>query len=319
MRVLVAGGSGAIGRRLVPLLVDRGDEVVVLSRSKKNTAPVVEAGARVVTADALDADRMRTAVNAVQPDAIVDLLTALPRAIDPRRIDRDTAATNELRTVGTENVIAAAREAGVQRIVSESIAFIYDPGAGRVNTETAALWKRPPRRFTAAVDAVRVHEKLVTDAGGTILRFGLLYGPGTEFAPQGGIADQVRKGRFPIVGGGSAVFSFTHVDDAATAIDAALRADVGGTVLNVVDDEPAEIREWLPYYAQTLGARAPGKVPAFVARLLVGSYGVAFNTKMRGASNARAKELLDWVPEHRSWRDGFTADLKDRDRPPVAA
>jgi nucleoside-diphosphate-sugar epimerase len=310
MRVLVAGGTGAIGRQLVPVLVERGDEVVVLSRSGKRTDWVAQAGARSVTADALDASELRDAVEVVVPDAVVDLLTALPAAIDPRHIDRDTAQTNRLRTKGTENLIAATKSLGVPKLVGESIAFIYDPAGDAVNPEGAPLWKRPPKRFAAAVAAVVQHERLIRHAGGTVLRFGHLYGPGTAFSTDGAIADQVRKHKFPIVGSGGAIFSFIHVRDAARAVDAALRVDVGPTLLNVVDDEPASVSEWLPFYAETLSARRPSKVPAPVARLLAGSYGVAFLTQLRGASNTRAKEVFGWEPEYRSWRQGFAAELE---------
>jgi nucleoside-diphosphate-sugar epimerase len=309
MRVLVAGGTGAIGRQLVPLLLERGDEVVVLSRGTRDREWVEAAGAQYVRADALVAGQVNRAVKAAAPDAIVDLLTALPDPIDPRRIDRDMTATNLLRKLGAENLIAAASAAGVSRIVAESVAFVYDPGEGEVNPEGAQLWRRPPRRFAPALEAIRSHERALRRAGGIVLRFGHLYGPGTSYARGGGAADQVLRGKFPIVGGGTGVFSFVHVVDAARAIDAALRVDSGPTLLNVVDDDPAPVSEWLPVYADLLGAKRPSKAPAPVARLFAGSYGVAFLTKIRGASNARAKEALGWEPLYTSWREGFAAEL----------
>ena len=317
MRVLIAGGTGAIGRQLVPLLIARGDDVAVVSRGTMQTESTQARGARTLTADALDADELLSAVEAADPDAIVDLMTAIPSPIDPRRIDRDMAATNQLRTTGTQNLLAAAAAAGVKRVVGESIAFAYDPDEEPVNPEGAALWKSPPRRFAPAMEALVAHERMIRAAGGTVLRFGHLYGPGTAYASDGASADQVRSGKFPIVGGGTGVFSFIHVRDAARAIAAALHSSGGQTLLNIVDDDPAPLSEWLPVYAALLGAKKPSKAPAFIARLLAGSYGVAFLTEIRGASNARAKETLAWQLEYPSWRDGFAAELGDGQRETV--
>jgi nucleoside-diphosphate-sugar epimerase len=309
MRVLVAGGTGAIGRQLVPLLVERGDDVFVVSRGRSELGWVEQAGARHVPADVLVEDQIAAAVKASAPAAVVDLLTALPDPIDPRHIDRDMVATNHLRTIGAGNLLSAAKAAGVGKIVGESVAFVYDPSGDRVNPEGAQLWQQPPARFAPARDAIVRHERAIRKAGGTVLRFGHLYGPGTSYARDGGAADQVRNRKFPIVGGGTGIFSFIHVIDAARAIDAALRVDGGPTVLNVVDDDPATLSEWLPVYAELLGAKAPSKVPALIGRLFAGGYGVAFLTKIRGASNVRAKEALGWAPIYASWRQGFASEL----------
>ena len=306
MRVLVAGGTGAIGRQLVPLLAARGDEVVVVARRSRPLS-----GARVVAADALDAAALRGVVLEAAPDAVVDLLTAIPATLDPKRVDRDLAATNRLRTVGAAGLVAAAVEAGVSRVVGESIAFAYDPAGPDVCSEDEPLWRRPPTKFAAVMDAVQEHERTLAGVGGTVLRFGHLYGPGTAFAADGMVGEQIRARRFPIVGDGGGVFSFVHTRDAAAAVVAALDADAGagGGVFNVVDDDPAPVRSWVPEFAEMLGARRPMRVPAFVARLAAGSYGVAYMTSLRGASNARAREALGWRPSVASWREGFRAEL----------
>jgi nucleoside-diphosphate-sugar epimerase len=296
-----------VGRQLVPLLAARGDEVVVLARRAREVS-----GARVVEADALDADAISRAVGEARPDAVVDLLTAIPPRLDPRRVDRDLAPTNELRTVGASNLVAAARAAGVERLVGESIAFAYDPSGPRVCSEDDALWRSPPSRFRAAMEAVVAHERLLLDAGGTVLRFGHLYGPDTAFASDGMVGEQLRARRFPVVGGGAAMFSFVHTRDAASAVVAALDAGAAAApaVFNVVDDDPVPLHDWVPAYASMLGARRPMRVPAWLARPAAGSYGVAYMTELRGASNARASEALGWRPELASWREGFAAELR---------
>ena len=309
MKVLIAGGTGAIGRQLVPLLVARGDDVTVVSRGVAAAGRVEMLGARILAVDALEADSLLQAMQAARPETVVDLMTAIPSRIDPRHIDRDMAATNELRTTATRNLIQAATTAGARRIIGESIAFAYDPREPAVNSEDATLWRNPPSRFAAAMAAVVEHERMIREAGGTVLRFGHLYGPGTAYAGDGSTAEQVRGKKFPIVGGGTGIFSFIHVGDAARAVEAALHAQRAPTVLNIVDDDPAPLHEWLPVYAGLLGAKAPGKAPTFIARLLAGSYGVAFLTQIRGASNVRAKETIDWQPTFASWRDGFAAEL----------
>lgn len=307
MRVLIAGGTGVVGRQLVPMLASRGDEVVVMAR---RAVPVE--GARVVAADALDADAVARAVEEARPDAVVDLLTAIPPKLRPRKVDRDLAATNRLRTTGASHLVAAAQAAGVERLVGESIAFAYDPSGPRVCSEDDPLWRKPPPRFRGAMEAVVSHERLLLDGGGTVLRFGHLYGPDTAFAADGMVGKQVRWWRFPVVGGGGAVFSFVHTRDAAGSVVAALDANgaAARSVFNVVDDDPAPLLEWLPAYARMRGALRPVRVPSWVARPLAGSYGIAYLTSLRGASNARAREVLGWRPQVASWREGFAAELE---------
>lgn len=308
MRVLVAGATGVIGGRLVPLLTAAGHEVAGLSRSRDRTAAIEAAGARVVVADALDRAALERAVRDAAPDAVVNLLTAIPAALDPRRLARDFAVTDRLRTEGTRNLVDAARAAGAGRIVAEGLAYAYQPDAGLAD-EDAPLWTRnTPRQFASALAALMELESVTTAAGGLVLRFGHLYGPGSAYAADGSFTAQVRAGKVPIVGGGNAVFSFVHAADAASAIVVALDRDVTGA-LNIVDDTPTPVRTWLPAVAAMLGARAPRRAPVALARLAVGGWGVAFMNELRGADNARARLRLDWRPRHASWADGLAAEL----------
>ena len=317
MRVLVAGATGVIGRPLVPLLRSVGHEVIGLARSPGAADRVRQLGARPVLADALDAEAVDRAVRDSAPDAIVHMLTAIPANVDSRHLARDFAATNRLRTDGTRALLAAAERAGVRRVVAQGLAYAYQPGEAGPANEDAPLWRDPPRQFVPVLDALRELERQVTSAGGLVLRFGHLYGPGTAFAADGGFGTAVRDGKMPIVGGGTATFSFTHADDAASAVVAALDRDVAGA-LNVVDDDPAPVRDWLPELARLAGGPVPKRVPAALARLAVGGWGVAFLTRLRGADNARARLALDWRPRYPSWRDGFAAEFA-RDDPAVGA
>lgn len=295
MKILVAGATGVIGNSLVPLLNAVGHEVVGLSRS-----PHERAGAQNVVADALDAAAVAQAVRAAQPDVIVNLLTAIPARINARNMTRDFALTNRLRVEGTRNLIAAAP--GV-RILSQSVAYLYDPAPGLAN-EDAPLWNDVPRRWATSFAALVELDRQTTAAGGLTLRFGHLYGPGSAFAPQGSITQDVRTAKMPVVGKRSATWSFTHADDAASAIVAAVDRDVAGA-LNIVDDTPVPVAEFLPAYARSLGAPKPKHVPEFLAKLAVGDWGVAYMCRLRGADNSRARLALNWRPRYASWRDGM--------------
>lgn len=290
MRVLVAGGTGVIGRRLVPLLEAVGHSVVVLGRAD---------------ADVLSPEAVRRFVGSVEPDAVVSMLTAIPSALAPRKLASQFAVTNRLRTEGTRNLLAAAP--GV-RFVAQGVAYAYQPAEG-LAAEDAPLWtSRTPKQFGPVLTALVEQERLVGSAG-LVLRLGHLYGPGSAFAVDGAFTQQVRAGSVPLVGGGHAVFSFTHADDAATAVIAALDKPSVTGVLNIVDDTPTPLSAWLPTFASMLGARAPRVAPAWLAGLAVGGWGVAYLNELRGADNARARLRLDWRPRHPSWAEGFAEEL----------
>ncbi|GAA4479047.1 NAD(P)-dependent oxidoreductase [Enteractinococcus fodinae] len=303
MKVLVAGASGVIGKQLVPMLEAAGHEVVGLARSVRG-----QMGTTALAVDALDRDAVVDVVMENQPDAVVNLLTALPDRITHKRIDADFVMTNRLRKVGTENLRFAAQRAGVRHFICQSIAFGYEPRGTTLADEKAALWRDPPKPFDVILDGVKRLEAITVAARGTVLRFGHLYGPGTGFASDGWFFNDVERGKMPLVADGNATFSFLHVHDAAQAVLAALQADQPG-VFNIVDDEPAQVREWLPALAQMMGAPEPKRVSAVLAGYAVGTWGVAYMTRLRGADNTQAKHTLKWQPRYPSWRDGFAAEL----------
>jgi nucleoside-diphosphate-sugar epimerase len=311
MRVFVAGASGAIGRRLVPSLVEAGHEVAGMTRSPDKTESLAAAGAEPVVCDALDADALREAVVAAKPEVVVHQLTAIPPAFNPRRMAEEFVPTNRLRTEGTRHLVDAAVAAGARRVVAQSIAFAYAPTDGWVKDEDDELFLDAPEAFRTTVEAVDALETAVLRAGdleGVVLRYGFLYGPATSYAPDGAIAEQVRRRRFPIGGRGTGRFSFVHLDDAARATVAAVEAGPAG-VYNVVDDDPAPVSDWLPAYAAALGAPVPRRLPGWLVRMAAGPYGLYAMTELRGASNARARERLGWAPQLSSWRQGFTTAL----------
>jgi len=300
MRVVVAGATGVIGRCLVPRLSAAGHEVTGLSRA---------AGV-----DLLDRNAVIRLVAEARPDAAVHMATAIPARINPKTMARDFELTNRLRTDGTRNLIEAARGAGVKRIIVQGLGYAYQPGDGLAD-EDAPLWRDPPREFATSLRALVELERLTAEAGGLVLRIGHLYGPGSAYAADGSFTAQVRARRLPVVGSGGSVFSFIHAADAADAVVAALQREVSG-VLNIADDTPVPIGEWLPAFAAMLGAPAPRHVPAALARLAGGGWGVAFMTRLRGASNARARAQLGWRPRYPGWSDGFEAEY---DRDPAAS
>jgi nucleoside-diphosphate-sugar epimerase len=302
MRVFVAGASGAIGSRLVPQLVERGHEVIGTSRSPANAERVRALGAEPVALDLLDPRAVREAVLETEPDAIVHQATALADLQDFKHFDRSFAQTNRLRTEGTDALLAAAREAGVRRFVAQSFASArYARVAGPVKTEDDPLDPTPVPAMRETAAAMRYLDHAVTGAGGIALRYGNFYG-----APNDGLREPVRKRRFPIVGNGGGVSSFIHLDDAAAATVLALEHGEAG-IYNIVDDEPAPVREWLPVLANVLGAKPPRHVPRWLARLFAGEALVMIGTESRGASNAKAKRELGWALRYPSWRQGFVA------------
>jgi nucleoside-diphosphate-sugar epimerase len=307
MRVLVIGAGGAIGARLVPQLVARGHDVIGASRSPEKEARLRALGAEPVVLDLLDPAAVHAAVLDARPDAIVHEATALAGSIDMRRFDRSFAVTNRLRTEGTDNLLAAARGAGVTRFVAQSFAGWPSRNEDKVTTEEAPLDPAPVPTMRESLAAIRHLEDAVLAAGGTVLRYGGFYG-----SPDDVQLEPVRKRQFPIVGEGDGVWSFVHLDDAAAATVLAVERGVPG-IFNVVDDEPAPVREWLPALAETIGAGPPRHVPRWLARILAGEAGVMLMTQGGGASNAKAKRELGWRLRHPSWREGFRASYAATD------
>jgi nucleoside-diphosphate-sugar epimerase len=302
MRVFVAGASGAIGIRLVPQLIDRGHEVIGTFNSPGNAERLRALGAKAIALDLLDRPAVRNAVLEAKPDAIVHQATALAGARFSRSLDRTFAPTNRLRTEGTDALLAASREAGVHRFVAQSFAsFRYARNGGPVKTEDDPLDPTPPAATRETNAAMRYLDQAVTVAGGIVLRYGGFYG-----APDDGIIKPVRKRQFPIVGDGGGVSSFIHLDDAAGATVLALEYNRAG-IYNIVDDEPAPVREWLPVLADVLGAKPPRHVPRWLAWLFAGQVAVIMGTESCGASNTKAKRELGWTLRYPSWRQGFVA------------
>jgi nucleoside-diphosphate-sugar epimerase len=315
MKVFVAGATGAIGKRLVPLLVASGQEVVGTTRSPARAGLLRELGAEPVVVDVLDRDAVIAAVTEARPDAIVHQATALSGlGSNMRKLDREFATTNRLRTEGTDNLLAAARAAGVRRFVAQSFGgWPFARVGGPVKTEEDPIDTNPPKQVRGTLAAIRHLESAVTGAEGIeglALRYGGFYGPGTSLAADGEHAELVRKRRFPIVGSGAGVWSFLHIDDAAAATLAALERGAPG-VYNVADDEPARVSVFLPELAKALGAKPPRHVPLWLGRLAAGEVGVVMMTEIRGASNAKAKRELGWTPRWPSWREGFRSGLAD--------
>ena len=310
MRVFVAGATGAIGKQLVPRLVEAGHEVHGMTRSESKQAMLHELRAVPVVADALDPDQVAEAVGRARPEVIVHQLTAIG-AVDMRHFDRDFALTNRLRTEGTDHLLCAGQAVGVRRFVAQGVWSYgaYARTGGPVKTEEDPLDPTPAREMRETLAAIRHLEEAVLGARwteGIVLRYGVFYGPGTSLAPGAEQFELVRRRKFPLVGDSGGVWSFIHVADAAEATVAAVERGSRG-VYNVVDDDPAPVAKWLPALAQELGAKKPMRVPRFIGRLFAGEAGVVMMTDVRGASNAKAKRELGWRPAHPSWRDGFAA------------
>ena len=301
MRVFLTGASGAIGSRLVPRLIDAGHEVTGTHNSPSSAEVLQTLGAKPVRLDLLDAGAVREAVLESEPDAIVHEATALADVKFRRNMDKVTAKTNELRTNGTDALLAAAREADVRRFVAQSVAAFsrYAREGGPVKTEDDPVDPTPPKNFQRGAAAMNYLEQAVTDFGGIALRYGVFYGAAND-----GTIEPVRKRQFPIVGDGGGIWSWIHLDDAAAATVLALEHD-GPAIYNIVDDEPAAVWEWLPVLAESLRAKPPRRLPTWLARLLAGEPVTVMSTEARGASNAKAKRELGWTLRYPSWRKGF--------------
>jgi nucleoside-diphosphate-sugar epimerase len=300
--VFVAGASGALGSRLIPQLLDAGHEVIGSHASPSSGGRVRAMGAKPVMVDLLDERAVHDAVIESEPDAIVHQATALGNVKWGRSLDKTFARTNRLRIEGTDALLAAAREAGVGRFAAQSFApYRYAREGSPVKTEEDPLDLSPPPNTGETYRAMTYLEQAVTGFGGIALRYGGFYG-----ATNDGLVGPVRKRQLPIVGDGGGIFPFIHLDDAAAATVRALERD-GPAIYNVVDDEPAAVRDWLPVMAEALGAKPPRRFPAWLVRMVAGEAAVVMGTESRGASNEKAKRELGLTLRYPSWREGFAA------------
>jgi nucleoside-diphosphate-sugar epimerase len=314
VNIFVAGATGAIGSRLVPLLVSAGHSVVGLTRTPAKADAIRQMGAEAAVADALNRAAIVAAVASARPDVIVHELTSLDAASDLRRFDQTFSVTNRLRTEGLDNLLAAAKQAGTPRIVAQSFCgWPYAREGGPVKSEDEPLDPAPPREARRSLEAIRFLENAVTQSpeiDGVVLRYGAFYGPNTGLF-DGRFVDQLRRRRVPLIGDANGWWSFLHVDDAAAASAIAVEQAAPG-VYNIVDDEPAPVREWLPALAAMLGSKPPRRIPRWLARIVAGEHLVALMTENRAGSNAKAKRNLGWQPRYPSWRQGFAAVLSYR-------
>lgn len=304
MRVFVAGATGAIGQRLVPMLTAAGHDVTATTRSPGKTGLIRQLGATPVVVDGLDAGGVLAAVGQAGPEVIIHEMTGLSSMRDLRKFDKEFAVTNQLRTAGTDNLLAAAAAAGTGRVMAQSFAgWPSIREGGPVKTEEDPLDPHPPAAMAESLRAIRHVERAVSGfPGGVVLRYGFFYGPGASENMLG----PVRKRQFPVIGGGTGIWSFCHIEDAATATAAAVNRGAPG-LYNIVDDDPSPVAEWLPFLASCLGAKPPLRVPAWLGRLLAGDAATTMMTESRGSSNEKAKRELGWSPRYASWRDGFPA------------
>jgi nucleoside-diphosphate-sugar epimerase len=317
MRVFVAGATGAIGRRLVPQLVARGHEVTGTTRTPDKAGELRALGACPVVIDGLDGVALGHAVAQAEPAAIVHQMTGLAATPDLRHFDRWFAATNQLRTKATRHLVAAAEAIGVRRLVVQSYTGWNNARTGGpIKTEDDPFDPYPAKAQRDSLAAIRFLERAVLEAPltGIVLRYGNFYGPGSSESQ----VELVRARRLPVIGGGTGVWSWIHLDDAAAATVAALERGAARGIYNVVDDEPALVSEWLPYLAQVVGAKPPLRVPAWFGRLAAGDPVVRWMTQGRGASNEKAKRTLGWRPAWASWREGFRDGLTGGAAPPAA-
>ena len=310
MKVFVAGAAGAIGRRLVPQLLSAGHQVVATTRDPGKLEGLRALGATAAVMDGLDATAVGAAVGAAEPDVIIHQMTALAGMGNPRRFDTQFAATNSLRTTGTDHLLAAASATGVRRFIAQSYTGWPNSRSGPpTQSELDPYDSAPPKAQRQTLAAIRYLERVVPAAEaceGVVLRYGSFYGPGAsdEFVRM------VRDRKMPIVGAGAGIWSFLHVDDAASATVAAVERGAPG-VYNIVDDDPAPVSQWLPVLAEAVGAKPPLRIPTWLARLAAGEVIVSMVTQIRGSSNTKAKRELHWEPRWSSWREGFRTGLTD--------
>ncbi len=308
MRIFVAGAAGAIGQQLVPQLVAGGHQVTASTRNPAKAERLRVLGAEPVVADGLDGTAVGEAVARAEPEVVIHQMTSLAGVFDLRRFDRTFAVTNQLRTAGTDHLLAAAAAAGARRFIAQSYTgWTNIREGGQVKTEDDPLDPSPPAAQRQSLAAIGYLEQAVASTGqmtGIVLRYGSFYGPGASDE----LVELIRKRKVPVIGNGTGIWSFLHVSDAAAATVCALERGAPG-VYNVVDDEPATVAQWLPFLAQAVGAKAPYRVPRWIGRLAAGQTGVSMMTQIRGSSNAKAKRELGWQPAWPSWRHGFRDGL----------
>jgi nucleoside-diphosphate-sugar epimerase len=312
MKIFVAGATGALGRQLVPLLVDAGHDVVGTTTSAAKADALRALGAEPVVLDLLDAEAVGRTVSEAAPDVLAHEATALaPVAGNLRKFDEAFAQTNRLRNEGTDNLLAAAKAVGVGKFVAQSYAgWPYAREGAMVKDEEAPLDPEPASSAKESIAAIRHVEAAVVASNGIVLRYGGFYGPGTSLSADGEMTEAIRKRMFPVVGSGAGMASFIHIEDAARVTLAAIERGRPG-LYNIVDDEPAPTSEWLPYLADVLGAKPPRHVPLWLGRLMAGEALATMVTEGRGASNAKAKRELGWQLLYPSWREGFVNGLTE--------
>lgn len=319
MRVLLAGATGALGRRLVPMLINSGFEVTGTTRSAARIAELEAVGASGVQMDGLDETSVKRAMSEAEPEVVIHQLTSLAAMSgNTKKFDQEFAATNRLRTTGTDNLLAAAHGVGATRFIAQNYAgWPSERRGGWVKDETDPLDASPAAESASSHAAIRHVDEVVPGAegiDGIVLRYGGFYGPGTGMGAGGEMLNMVAERKMPIVGGGTGVWSFCHIDDAAAATVAAVIRGAPG-IYNIVDDEPAPMSEWLPHLAASIGAKPPRRLPAWLARPMLGEHGISLMTQIRGASNVKAKTELEWHPRYPSWREGFRTGLGDATLP----
>jgi 2-alkyl-3-oxoalkanoate reductase len=312
MKIFLAGSTGVVGRQLLPLLVENKHEVVALIHTPEKSKMVEELGARPVVADVFKKDELLQAIQNTKAEIIIHQLTALTGAGSFKKFDQEFALTNRFRTEVLDTMLEAARDSGARRFIAQSFCgWPYERKGGPVKTEADPLDPEPPKSFSKSLAAIRHLEHAVTTAGnieGFVMRYGIFYGPGTGFSRDGAIVETIRKRKLPIVGDGNGHWSFVHMKDVARATVAAITNGSPG-IYNIVDDDPAPVKTWLPYLAEAVQAKPPRKLPVWLAKFFIGEGGVSMMTKIRGGSNQKAKRELGWQPIYKSWRQGFLEGL----------
>jgi nucleoside-diphosphate-sugar epimerase len=314
MKIFLAGATGALGRHLLPLLVAKGCQVAAMTRSAEKAESLRNAGTEPVAADGRDREAVLKAVTRAKPEVVIHQMTSLTGVTSFKKLDEEFVATNRLRTTGTDILLEAARGAGARRFIAQSYGgWPYERTGGPAKTEEDPLDPHPPAAMTRTLDAIRYLESAVlgaTGLEGVVLRYGSFYGPGSSIAEDGVVLELVRRRKLPILGNGAGVWSFLHLDDAATATAAAIERGAPD-VYNIADDEPAPVAVWLPELAKILGAKPPHRIPVWLGRLAAGKAGVSMFTQIRGIVNAKAKRELGWRLLYPSWREGFRRGLAE--------